>query len=284
MAGHKRPHGVPVCPIFTPLINTYRSEGSEDYETDDSSQLTPTNSSVFSEAGPSNPPLTPTDSIGSIPTEVAASFHGPIPITFNPPSKGPWHWPNPNWVDKKPSIHPAIQHVQGRDDDASSVVSTEVVESSIVKVEEMLLAPENYEHGNGLYTQHLDRQPSYQDIIQLMAQNQKPCVNIYSVALHEAEKQAIATHARETGYYIEIHLNAAQPQEKRDNGHVLCNVYWVVVGRDANAVSQLSHRLSRQPTQDFLKSRAGSNASNILQMISAGVIGAIVVLGGLSLM
>lgn len=140
----------------------------------------------------------------------------------------------------------------------------------------MLLGSGSYRHGNGLYTSHLEREASCDDLMQLMEGASDVCVSVYAVTLKESEKLALVTQAHRKNHAVQILPNTTMQEPSP-------NAYWVVLGSNAMAVDAVAEQFKIRTPEFWLSRIAMGSGTSVLHVLSAGLIGVMIVIGGLTL-
>ncbi|KAF8076795.1 hypothetical protein FPV67DRAFT_433242 [Lyophyllum atratum] len=270
MAGHKRPDGLPLCPVKDESLSPPPSYASPPPSTQVSS--THSYSSLFSGSLSSlaSPPVTPPRQRTPSAIRAPVSDSNPSPKrlldpAFDIPESGAWHRRNPNWID--PPL--MVARVPAP---AGSIVSTVLVDDDGKTIRGR--NDDDYEEDD-------DGASVSSSFFGHVAQNLKNrrVVSMFATKRTDpARTQQLAAKQGMHAALVRLPAGNVPLTKKKVDGS-----WWMVVGRDAGVVGRIVDKSQRgMPGGMELMPAQGPHLTTFLQLILAGLIGGIVTVCGLS--
>ncbi|TFK43924.1 hypothetical protein BDQ12DRAFT_675805 [Crucibulum laeve] len=254
MAGHKRVQGFPVCPERKPDI----------------SSPSPAHTSIPTSQPSTSKELKPC---------VNPQRTNPIFSSIDIPQEGPFHWRNPNFVDKQnPLFEPPPSPSQ-------SLVPTVLVDDDGRTIRGSVCTIDEEPIARRLEFQPIDSKPPlFSSPLHSLSQTDA------SLNIFRARREDI-THIKDTAALIGVHAEAMHnPSGITSNpisGLARESSWWVVTGQNASFVRQIVDTCQRGMPGTLGTEKEmmeGPRMTTFLQLMIAGIIGGVVVVFGLSLL
>ncbi|KAM6496203.1 hypothetical protein JOM56_008909 [Amanita muscaria] len=195
------------------------------------------------------------------------------------PESGPWHWRNPNWIDRHRPIPPRPSSPVG------SLVPTVLVDS-----DGHTIAPERSHKRKSPLRREETTSVMLMDRLAAMG---KPAVSIYNTKLENVSRMKSA--ADKLGFHsgvvhkpADVHPRDVVEKEEDENEERVENYsWWLVMGQSSTAVQQVVDSQQRGIPGAISDAREMVSAPKVVttfQLVLAGVVGALFVVCVLSML